>query len=177
MKHLKIKKLFFLINRKIELIKFACRARQLFIRILAVVKWAATTGKVTVCEVDIHSIKIEIIQINYSFFILKDIQNFLELRARLIRQTSDSLAQLSREKLLDARVPNFPVTDAIDALTLGSVNFLPKRISEITTIFTPATETERQQILPRLQQILTARISTSALPIQFTNITISMLEK
>jgi hypothetical protein len=45
----------------------------------------------------------------------------------------------------------------------------------MTTIFTPATEIERQKILPRLQQILTARISTSALPIQFTNVTISML--
>jgi hypothetical protein len=45
----------FILNRKIELIKFACRARQLFIRILAVVKWAATTEKVTVCEVDIYS--------------------------------------------------------------------------------------------------------------------------
>jgi hypothetical protein len=105
---------------------------------------------------------------------LKDIQNFLELRARLIRETSDSLAQLAREKLLNARVPNFPMTDAIDALTLGTINFLPKRIAEITTIFTPATETERQLILPRLQQILTARISTSDLPIQFTNVIISM---
>ncbi|CAF2842556.1 unnamed protein product [Rotaria sp. Silwood2] len=139
------------LERKIELIKFACRVRQLFIRILAVVKWAATTGKVTACE---------------------DIQNFLELRARLIRETSDSLAQLAREKLLEARVPSFPVTDAIDAMTLGSVNFLPKRIAEVATSFTPATESERQKILPRLQQILTARISTSELPIQFTTVII-----
>jgi hypothetical protein len=27
------------------------------------------------------------------------------------------------------RLPNFPITDAVDALTLGSVNFLPERIS------------------------------------------------
>ncbi|CAF3177384.1 unnamed protein product [Rotaria socialis] len=138
-------------ERKIELVIFACRARQLFIRILAVVKWAATTGKVTACE---------------------GIQALLEIRARLIRETSDSLAQLAREKLLEARVPNFPVTDAIDALTLGSVNFLPKRIAEAATNFTSATESERQQILPRLQQILTARISTSELPIQFSTVTI-----
>jgi len=39
--------------RKKELVKFACRARQLFIRILAVVKWAATAGKVNACEVNI----------------------------------------------------------------------------------------------------------------------------
>jgi hypothetical protein len=112
-----------------------------------------------------------------SLFNRKDIQNFLELRARLILETSDSLARLAREKLLDARVPNFPVTDAIDALTLGSVNFLPKRIAEITTISAIATDNERQQILPRLQQILTARISSSELPIQFTNVIISMSKK
>jgi hypothetical protein len=108
------------------------------------------------------------------FYFQKDIQNFLEIRARLIRETSDSFAQLAREKLLEARVPNFPMTDAIDALTIGSVNFLPKRIAEVTTILTPATESERQQILPRLQQILTARVSTSVLPMEFTNVTISM---
>ena len=40
--------------RKQELVKFACRARQLFIRLLAVVKWAATARKVNSCEVMIH---------------------------------------------------------------------------------------------------------------------------
>lgn len=42
------------ICRKIELIKFTCRARQLFIRILAVVKWAGNSEKVAVCEVKIR---------------------------------------------------------------------------------------------------------------------------
>ncbi|CAF1028589.1 unnamed protein product [Rotaria sordida] len=139
------------IERKKELVKFACRTRQLFIRILAVVKWATTAGKVNACET---------------------IQHFLENRARLIRETSDCLAQLARLKLLDARLPNFPITDAVDALTLGSVNFLPERLSEATTPFIPASETERQEILPRLQQILTARLAIAELPIQFTNVTI-----
>ncbi|CAF0747923.1 unnamed protein product [Adineta ricciae] len=139
------------LERKIELVGFVYRTRQLFIRILAIVKWVATTGRVTACE---------------------DIQNFLEIRAQLIRHTSDTLALLARGKLLEARVPNFPVTDAIDVLTLGTVNFLPKRIAEVTTTFTPATEKERQKILPRLQQILMARISTSELPIQFTDVII-----
>ena len=80
---------------------------------------------------------------------LQEIQSFLERRARIVRDTSDSLAQLAREKLLDARytentsrrtattsahvclfrLANFPITDAVDTLTLGSVNFLPERIS------------------------------------------------
>lgn len=64
----------------------------------------------------------------------------------------------------------------MDALTLGSINFLPKRIAEIPTNFEPASESERQEILPRLQQILTARISSVELPIQFTNVIISMLD-
>jgi hypothetical protein len=74
-------------------------------------------------------------------------------------------------------MPNFPVTDAIDALTLGTINFLPKRIAEITTISEHATDHERQSILPRLQQILNARISSTELPIQFTTVIISMLKK
>ncbi|CAF0807683.1 unnamed protein product [Adineta steineri] len=139
------------IERKKELVKFACRARQLFIRILAVVKWAATAGKVNACE---------------------DIQNFLEGRNRVVRETSDLLAQLARERLLDARLPNYPITDAVDALTLGSVNYLPERISEATTPFIPATDIERQEILPRLQQILTARVAIAELPIQFTSVAI-----
>ncbi|UJR25327.1 hypothetical protein I4U23_006678 [Adineta vaga] len=139
------------IERKKELVKFACRTRQLFIRILAVVKWAGTAGKVNACE---------------------NIQTFLEGRARVIRETSDILAQIAREKLLDARLSNYPITDAIDALTLGSVNYLPERIAEATTPFIPASEIERQEILPRLQQILTARLAIAELPLQFTNVSI-----
>jgi len=37
--------------RKIEIVKFAQRTRQLFIRLLAVVKWAKSAGKVDVCTV------------------------------------------------------------------------------------------------------------------------------
>ena len=38
----------------------------------------------------------------------------------------------------------------------------------------PATETERHEILPRLQQILMARVAIAELPIQFTSVAISM---
>lgn len=156
-------------HRTTDLLAFACRTRQLFIRILALVRWAQTTEKVTVYEVSF----IDWIRFHLSLFFAKEIQNLLEERVQLIRHTSDTFAQLAREKLIDARVPNFPVTDAIDALTLGTVNFLPKRIAEITTIFTAATESERQDILPRLHQILTARVSSSDLPSEFTDVIIS----
>jgi len=75
-------------------------------------------------------------------------QYMWKIRAQRLRETSDTLAQLAREKLLDARLSNFPVTDAVDALT---VNFLPEKIWETTTPFVPAIEAERQEILPRLQ--------------------------
>jgi hypothetical protein len=45
---------------------------------------------------------------------------------------------------------------------------------EATTPFIPANEAERQETLPRLQQILTARLAIAELPIQFTNVSISM---
>ena len=145
-------------NRTTDLLAFACRTRQLFIRILALVRWAQTTEKVTIYEVNF----IDSIRFYFSFFLFspKEIQSLLEERVQLIRHTSDTLAQLAREKVIDARVPNFPVTDA-------------KRIAEITTIFTAATESERQEILPRLHQILTARVSSSDLPSEFTDVIIS----
>ena len=37
--------------------------------------------------------------------------------------------QLMNTYLYTFRLPNFPITDAVDALTLGSVNFLPEKLS------------------------------------------------
>ncbi|CAF1461019.1 unnamed protein product [Rotaria sordida] len=76
----------------------------------------------------------------------------------LFEATVQKTSELACEKLFGARIRNFPVIDAIDALTLGTINFLPKRIAEVTTSFTPASEKQRQQILSHLQQILTARV-------------------
>lgn len=38
-------------ERKIEIVQFASRTRQLFIRLLALVKWAASASKVEKCAV------------------------------------------------------------------------------------------------------------------------------
>ncbi len=43
---------------------------------------------------------------NILFLKKKGIRKFLEIRAQLLRETSDKLAQLAREKLLDARLNN-----------------------------------------------------------------------
>lgn len=83
------------------------------------------------------------------------------------------MAELARDKLISARSPNFPIADSIDVLTLGTVNFLPQRLSEETNSFTPVTDAERKQALTRLQQILTARVATSDLPRQYSDVIIS----
>lgn len=41
----------FLLDRKIEIVQFASRTRQLFVRLLALVKWASNAGKVEKCAV------------------------------------------------------------------------------------------------------------------------------
>lgn len=38
-------------SRKIEIVQFASRTRQLFVRLLALVKWASNAGKVEKCAV------------------------------------------------------------------------------------------------------------------------------
>ena len=40
-----------LFSRKIEIVQFASRTRQLFIRLLALVKWASSANKVDKCTV------------------------------------------------------------------------------------------------------------------------------
>jgi len=139
------------IERKIDLIGFLCRARQLFIRLLALVKWTGSTGTVDTCD---------------------EINECLEQRAQLLRLSSDFLAELAREKLIGARSPNFPIADSIDVLTLGTVNFLPKRLSEDTEVFKSVTDAERQSALIRLQQVLTARAATSEIPRQYSDVII-----
>lgn len=131
---------FVCVIRKKELVKFACRARQLFIRILAVVKWAATARKVHACEVNIHWQKFD-----WDSFIRTGNSKFSGIscstHSRNIRYSrSISTWKTSWWKVifntrkehrntLDFRIPNYPITDAVDALTLGSVNFMPERIS------------------------------------------------
>lgn len=41
----------FCFYRKIEIVQFASRTRQLFVRLLALVKWANNAGKVEKCAV------------------------------------------------------------------------------------------------------------------------------
>ena len=73
---------YFFFFRKIEIVQFASRTRQLFVRLLALVKWANSAGKVDKCGL---------------------ISNFLDQQAMLFVETADMLARMSRETLVHAR--------------------------------------------------------------------------
>ncbi|PKU39489.1 hypothetical protein llap_10209 [Limosa lapponica baueri] len=94
---------------KIEIVQFASRTRQLFVRLLALVKWANNAGKVEKCAM---------------------ISSFLDQQAILFVDTADRLASLARDALVHARLPSFAIPYAIDVLTTGSYPRLPTCIRE-----------------------------------------------
>uniref|UniRef100_A0A3B4AFM0 Mediator of RNA polymerase II transcription subunit 14 n=1 Tax=Periophthalmus magnuspinnatus TaxID=409849 RepID=A0A3B4AFM0_9GOBI len=89
---------------KIEIVQFASRTRQLFVRLLALVKWASNAGKVEKCAM---------------------ISSFLDQQTILFVDTADRLASLARDALVHARLPSFAIPFAIDVLTTGSYPRLP----------------------------------------------------
>ncbi|CAB1329045.1 unnamed protein product, partial [Coregonus sp. 'balchen'] len=91
-------------ERKIEIVQFSSRTRQLFVRLLALVKWASNAGKVEKCAM---------------------ISSFLDQQAFLFVDTADRLASLARDALVHARLPSFAIPFAIDVLTTGSYPRLP----------------------------------------------------
>lgn len=72
-------------ERKIEIYKFSARTRQLFVRLLALVKWASSATKV---DRSAH------------------IMAFLDKQALLFVETADVLARVARETLVHARFVN-----------------------------------------------------------------------
>jgi mediator of RNA polymerase II transcription subunit 14 len=72
-------------ERKIEIYKFSARTRQLFVRLLALVKWASSATKV---DRSAH------------------IMAFLDKQALLFVETADVLARVARETLVHARLVN-----------------------------------------------------------------------
>ena len=73
-------------ERKIEIVQFCSRTRQLFIRLLSLVKWANNCGKVDKCA---------------------QITGFLDQQSMLFIHTADRLAQISRDSLPQARCGTF----------------------------------------------------------------------
>ncbi|XP_014680674.1 PREDICTED: mediator of RNA polymerase II transcription subunit 14-like [Priapulus caudatus] len=139
------------IERKVEIVQLAHKTRQLFIRLLALVKWANSAAKVYRCS---------------------DIMMFLDQQAMLFTDTADMLAQIAREKLVNARLPNFSLPLAVDVLTTGTFPRLPACIRDRIVPPDPITETEKQSTLQSLDNIIQYRLVTSSLPPQMRNLTI-----
>ena len=90
-----------------EIYNFAARTRQLFVRLLALVKWASSASKV---DKSAH------------------IMAFLDKQSMLFVETADMLARMSRETLVNARLPDFHIPAAVEVLTSGTYGRLPQCI-------------------------------------------------
>ncbi|KAJ6633734.1 Mediator of RNA polymerase II transcription subunit 14 [Pseudolycoriella hygida] len=129
-------------ERKIEIYNFSARTRQLFIRLLALVKWANSASKV---DKSAH------------------IMNFLDKQSMLFVDTADMLARMARETLVHARLPNFHIPAAIEILTTGTYSRLPACIRERIVPPDPITASEKKQTLLRLNQVIQHRLVTGNL--------------
>ncbi|XP_077583532.1 mediator of RNA polymerase II transcription subunit 14 [Stigmatopora nigra] len=139
-------------ERKIEIVQFASRTRQLFVRLLALVKWASNAGKVEKCAM---------------------ISSFLDQQTILFVDTADRLASLARDALVHARLPSFAIPFAIDVLTTGSYPRLPTCIRDKIIPPDPITKVEKLTTLNQLNQILRHRLVTTDLPPQLANLTVA----
>uniref|UniRef100_A0A3Q3IFE7 Mediator of RNA polymerase II transcription subunit 14 n=1 Tax=Monopterus albus TaxID=43700 RepID=A0A3Q3IFE7_MONAL len=137
---------------KIEIVQFASRTRQLFVRLLALVKWASNAGKVEKCAM---------------------ISSFLDQQTILFVDTADRLASLARDALVHACLPSFAIPFAIDVLTTGSYPRLPTCIRDKIIPPDPITKAEKQTTLNQLNQILRHRLVTTDLPPQLANLTVA----
>lgn len=120
-------------ERKIEIYQFANRTRQLFVRLLALVKWANSVSKVDKSA-------------NIIAFLSKQSQIFVE--------TADALSRMARETLVHARLPNFHLPAAVEVLTLGTYSRLPTCIRDKIIPPDPITAVEKKATLARLSQVL-----------------------
>uniref|UniRef100_A0A8D8N5P3 Mediator of RNA polymerase II transcription subunit 14 n=2 Tax=Culex pipiens TaxID=7175 RepID=A0A8D8N5P3_CULPI len=129
-------------ERKIEIYNFSASTRQLFIRLLALVKWANSASKVD------KSAKI---------------MAFLDKQSLLFIDTADMLSRMARETLVNARLPNFHIPAAVEILTSGTYSRLPSIIRERIVPPDPITPSEKRQTLQRLNQVIQHRLVTGNL--------------
>ncbi|XP_028152767.1 mediator of RNA polymerase II transcription subunit 14 isoform X2 [Diabrotica virgifera virgifera] len=138
-------------ERKIEIYNFATRTRQLFVRLLALAKWANSASKVEKSA---------------------RIMNFLDKQSLLFVETADMLARMARETLVQARVPNFHIPAAVEVLTTGTYGRLPACIREKIVPPDPITNSEKRNTLLRLNQVIQHRLVTGNLLPQMKNLKI-----
>ena len=119
-------------ERKIEVFQFASRTRQLFVRLLALVKWAASVSKVDKSS---------------------SIMAFLDKQSMIFIETADSLSRMARETLVNARLPNFHLPAAVEVMTTGTYSRLPTTIRDRIIPPDPIIPSEKKSTLQKLSQV------------------------
>ena len=97
---------------------------------------------------------------------------FLDRQALLFTDSADSLAQMARETLVRATLPNFHLPAAVEVLTTGYYSRIPKCVRDRIVPFKPITCSERKETLLRLNQVIEHRLVTTRLPLQMRHLTI-----
>jgi mediator of RNA polymerase II transcription subunit 14 len=141
------------VERKVEIYNFSARTRQLFVRLLALVKWASGASKVEKSTM---------------------IMQFLDKQSMLLVETADMLTRIARETLVHARLPSFHIPAAVEVLTTGTYSRLPSIIREKIVPPDPITSAERRQTLLRLNQVIQHRLVTSDIRPQMRNLKVGI---
>ncbi|XP_059480317.1 mediator of RNA polymerase II transcription subunit 14 isoform X2 [Neocloeon triangulifer] len=139
------------VERKVEIYNFSARTRQLYVRLLALVKWASGASKVEKSTM---------------------IMQFLDKQSMLLVDTADMLTRIARDTLTHARLPSFHIPAAVEVLTTGTYSRLPAIIREKIVPPDPITPSERRQTLLRLNQVIQHRLVTSDIRPQMRNLKI-----
>lgn len=138
-------------ERKVEIVSFAERTRQLFIRLLALVKWAGGASKIEQCV---------------------DIVTFLDKQGELFINTADNMVNIARTTLVQARLPSFQLPCAVEVLTLGTYSRMPTCVRDLIIPPDPITLEEKRSTLARLDHIIEQRLSTSSIHPSMRNLKI-----
>ena len=139
-------------DRKIEIFNFSSRTRMLFVRLLALVKWASSAGKVEKCS---------------------NIVIFLEKQSTMFMESANQLAMMARETLVRATLPNFHLPAAAEILTTGTYSRLPRCLTERIIPPAPITQAEKRTTLLRLNKVIENRLVNSNIPMQMRNLTVA----
>lgn len=138
-------------ERKVEIANFAERTRQLFIRLLALVRWASGASKIEQCM---------------------DIVTFLDKQALLFINTADNMANIARNTLVQARLPSFQLPCAVEVLTLGTYSRMPTCVRDRIIPPDPISLEDKRATLARLDHIIEQRLSRSEIHPSMRNLKI-----
>uniref|UniRef100_A0A915ITZ7 Mediator of RNA polymerase II transcription subunit 14 n=1 Tax=Romanomermis culicivorax TaxID=13658 RepID=A0A915ITZ7_ROMCU len=94
---------------------------------------------------------------------------FLSQQCSYFVETADSLYQLSRENLSDARLPVFQIPAAVEVLTLGTYSRLPLSLRTRFVPDDPIKPKEQACVLQRLNQIIIYKLINQSqnLPVKY----------